>query len=318
MSKTTVGALFKVINGISSSNCDSSIVKDEEFDLLFIRPSKTALGTFNGFVRSCDIPSNKIFPADTLFVSTNGEGSHTYSYVCPIRFTANADVAALIPRVPMTLKQKIYYSYIITYNRPRYSYGRKPKGDRLKNLDIPDLDEIPDYVETATISNIKSSIHKTRESFDVTKWGVFKVEDIFKKVRVKKYSKIPDSDGDIPFISSSSLNNGIASYVDVDPIEGNCITVSTNGECFDCFYQDRPIAVSNDVEVLYNEKMNKYSAAFLCAVLRLEKPKWAYGRKPKNNKVFETLIRLPIDEDGNPDFNAMENYIRKLVFSDKM
>lgn len=318
MSKTTVGKLFKVVNGVSASNYDSSVTKDEEFDLLFIRPSKTALGTFNGYVRSGDIPTSKVFPANSLFVSTNGEGSHSYSYVSPVPFTANSDVAVLVPKVPMTLKQKLFYAYIITFNRPRYSYGRKPKGDRLKNLDIPDLDEIPSYVESSKIANIKTSVSKQTCPFNTASWKTFKVSDIFPKRRVKKYSKIPENDGDVPFISSSSLNNGIASYVDVDPLDGNCITVSTNGECFDCFYQDRPIAVSSDVEVLYYDGLNKYRAAFLCAVLRLEKPKWAYGRKPKSDKVFNTLIKLPVDKDGNPDWEYMENYIKQLPFSDKM
>jgi len=44
----------------------------------------------------------------------------------------------------MSLNEKLYYSLYITMNRFRYSYGRKPKGDRLKKLLIPDIP--PDFV----------------------------------------------------------------------------------------------------------------------------------------------------------------------------
>jgi hypothetical protein len=64
--------------------------------------------------------------------------------------------------------------------------------------------------------------------------------------------------------------------------------------------------------------------------LKLEKFKYAYGRKPKNNKVFDTYIKLPVlsDPETNdpildpnkkyssegyiPDFEYMENYITSL------
>ena len=37
----------------------------------------------------------------------------------------------------MTLQEKLYYSIFITANRFKFSYGRKPKGDRLKDIFIP-------------------------------------------------------------------------------------------------------------------------------------------------------------------------------------
>ena len=104
---------------------------------------------------------------------------------------------------------------------------------------------------------------------------------MFKRVEVNKYSSKPDSIGDIPFISSTALNNGISSYVSEDPINGNCITVSTNGGCFDAFYHEEKIVISTDVEVLYNDFLNPKIAMFICTVLKMEKYKWSYGRKPK-------------------------------------
>lgn len=143
----------------------------------------------------------------------------------------------------------------------------------------------------------------------IENWSDFLVGDIFPKKSIKKLSKKPDVNGNTEFISSTSMKNGVSGYVDEETIPGNCITVSTNGACFDAFYHDEPISVSSDVEVLYNKKLNKYNAIFICTILKLEKPKWTYGRKPKNNHVFRTTIKLPV-LNGQPDWDYMEKYIK--------
>ena len=74
---------------------------------------------------------------------------------------------------------------------------------------------------------------------------------------------------------------------------------------------------------------------FLCTILRQEKFKYSYGRKPKNDKVFNTIIKLPICKDENnepiidtthkyseqgyvPDFELMEEYIKHLSYGDRI
>lgn len=165
---------------------------------------------------------------------------------------------------------------------------------------------------------------------NVNEWKEFKVGDLFQSRKIKKYPSIPEDEGKLPFISSSSFNNGVVCKVNAESIEGNCLTVTTNGSCFDVFYHKHPIAVSCDVEVLYSDMLNEKNALFIATVLELEKFKYAYGRKPKNNKVFDTYIKLPVlsDPETNdpildpnkkyssegyiPDFEYMENYITSL------
>ena len=86
-----------------------------------------------------------IYPPNTLFVSTNGEGSHTYSYVSTSKFVANSDVTILLPKNKnMPIEVKLFYSRCITANRYLFSYGRKPKGDKLKAIKLPVINEV-DY-----------------------------------------------------------------------------------------------------------------------------------------------------------------------------
>lgn len=151
------------------------------------------------------------------------------------------------------------------------------------------------------------------DKIDTSKWQYYNVGLLFKpKNKIKRFSATPESEGLTPFITSSSVNNGVTALVDEEPVASNVITVSTNGACFDCFYHDDSIAISSDVDILTNDKLNKYNALFICTVLKLEKIKFSYGRKPKNGKVYKTNIKLPYLTKDEPDWDYMTEFVRKL------
>lgn len=236
----------------------------------------------------------------------------------------------------------LFFETILNKERFRYSYGRAFIKDLIKDtiLYIPYKNDKPDFeAMEQIITNLHHKPITTKNKNNSMKiefenWRKFKVGNLFEKRNVSKHSSIPDTDGNIPFISSTGLNNGVTAYVNEDVLLGNCITVSTNGGCFDCFYHNEPIAISTDVEILYSDFLNKEIAIFICTVLQQEKYKWSYGRKPKNNKVFETEILLPVQHIDNkivldkdkkyseegyiPDFEYMEKYIKSLPYGDKL
>ena len=239
----------------------------------------------------------------------------------------------------------IFFETILNKEKFRYSYGRAFIKKLIQNtiLNIPcktdgtpDFEEMERIIKTLHYKPIKTSnIQKNNISLNIDDWEYFEVGKIFKKIEVSKHSSIPETIGDVAFVSSTGLNNGISNYVNEKSIDGNCITVSTNGGCFDSFYHSNRIAISTDVEVLYNKILNPKIAMFICTVLKAEKYKWSYGRKPKNNKVFKTKIKLPVmhDKNGNkiidekkeysisgfiPDFKFMEKYIETLHYGDKI
>lgn len=142
-------------------------------------------------------------------------------------------------------------------------------------------------------------------------WEPFKIGDIFEIPKIKKYSKIPKENGDIAFISCQSTNNGIASYCNLKPQISHAITVSTNGNNFDCFYHNYKFIPSSDVEILVNSNLNKYNALFICSILNKESKKYSFGKKAKNKAVENTIILLPVDKNKSPDWNYMENYMRE-------
>ena len=145
-----LASLFDPENGLTSTQVLREKTKKSENWVPFVRPSYRQETSIDAFVNRQLIPDNKLFPAGTLYVSTNGQGSHTFSYVSTTEFSANSDVTVLIPKRSMNLQEKLFYAHCITRNRYKFSYGRKPKGERLKAIMLPEFP--PDYVANYDIN----------------------------------------------------------------------------------------------------------------------------------------------------------------------
>lgn len=297
----------------------------------------------NGVMIHCLKDESLMTKGNCIIFICNGQGSVGYANYMDVDFIGTADIVAgyndnLNPEIGAFL------ATVYSQERPKYSFGRKWK-TKLANTEVNlpvqhnadgsiFIDDTKKYSDDGYVPDwqfmedyIKSLHHKPlttknksgqAPALDIQNWKEFRVGDIFPKKKVKHFSAIPEMEGTTPFVSSTSVNNGIVTYVDEDGIKGNCITVSTNGDCFDCFYQPVSVALSNDAEALYNANLNKYNAMFIISVLTLEKNKYGYGRKPKNDKVYDTIIKLPVDTNGNPDWQFMENYIKALPYGDRL
>ncbi|MFZ7137863.1 MAG: restriction endonuclease subunit S [archaeon] len=130
--------LFDTFNGVPTTGLKRLSKKKDNSYVPLIRPSYRQNTSIGGYVSKNHIDPKFVFPKGTLYVSTNGQGSHTYTYVSVSEFVPNSDVTVLIPKREMGLSEKIYYAQCITKNRYRFSYGRKPKGDRLNSIMLPE------------------------------------------------------------------------------------------------------------------------------------------------------------------------------------
>lgn len=150
---------------------------------------------------------------------------------------------------------------------------------------------------------------------DTSNWKPFKMSQLFEIKKGKRLTKADQTPGETVFIGATSNNNGITEYIGQDPIhEGNTISVTYNGSVGEAFYQPVPYWASDDVNVLYPKgfDLNEKIGLFLCTVIRNEKQMWSYGRKWNKDLMNETTIRLPVTEEGNPNYSYMESYIDSL------
>lgn len=132
-----LSSLFMMRNGTASSGVKRLPYKKNDNWIPYVRPSYKQSTSIDAYVNRNMFMQDEVYPEDTLYVSTDGQGSHTYSYVSACDFVPNSNVTVLIPKKPMTLKEKLFYAMCISHNRFKFSYGRKPKGDKLGRILVP-------------------------------------------------------------------------------------------------------------------------------------------------------------------------------------
>lgn len=197
--------------------------------------------------------------------------------------------------------------------------------DRIAELERDRIAELDAYLKVTGLDDyiLTDEDKKILSNATQHEFKEFAVKDILPPINIKKYAKKPESKGNIPFVSCQTTNNGIASYCGEVPEVSHCITVSTNGNCFDCFWHNYPIIPSSDVEVLHKDGItdNAEISLCLCSALSLNTRLYSYSNKPKNGKVFDTIISLPVIESSDPDheytvddidWQDMERYIRAM------
>lgn len=153
---------------------------------------------------------------------------------------------------------------------------------------------------------------------DTSAWKEFYLggeKGLFDIVKGKRLTKVDMKDGDINFIGSSSENNGVTNHISntANIHAGNLITVSYNGSVGESFYQEDRFVASDDVNILYPRfELNKFIAWFLCPIIRSVGKKYAFIDKWKKEDMEKTLIKLPVDSEGNPDWGYMDIYVKNM------
>lgn len=258
----------------------------------------------------------KKYPAGIITVPL--KGSVLMAHLQPEPCYVAHQIAVLTPKKPMTKQAKLFYCLCIQKNAYRFNYGRQAD-KTLKNLVLPD--SLPEWVNTSRIEPVSTSVCSS-SPLRASEWKDYTMNDLFRFVKGKRLTKEDMVPGKINFLGAISENNGVREKIDADELwQPNCITVNYNGSVGEAFYQSKPFWASDDVNVLYAKdfwKMNKYIAMFLITVIKANKYRFGYGRKWTIEKMKETVIKLPGQPDGSPDFQYMEHYIKSLPYSDKI
>jgi hypothetical protein len=240
------------------------------------------------------------------------------SFVQPKKFYTAQNVAVLTPLKEMRLIEKLFYCKCISLNRFKYSAFGREANRTLKILKVPK--EIPSWVEelTPNLPYTKVPVCSKNIQLDDRKWRFFVYQDLFDIERGRGARKFDVTDnGTTPFITSTDSNNGLIGRVNKNPChQGNVITVARNGSIAQTFYQPEAFCSTEDIHV-FNPKfsLNPYIAMFLIPVIKKEGYKYSYARKWGLERMRISKMQLPVDEDEEPDWHFMEDYIKSLPYS---
>ena len=156
----------------------------------------------------------------------------------------------------------------------------------------------------------------------MTRFKEYRIGDLFDIHPTKSYGltndKLFKSSGSTPVVVNSSLNNGIGGYVSLSPTEkGNTITFSDTTTADGIFYQPNDFVGYSHVQGLYpikyEDKWNEKSLLYFLTLFKKQaKGRFDYGNKFTRQIASDMLVKIPVNENDEIDFQFMERYISEL------
>lgn len=261
-------------------------------------------------------------------ITVNYNGSVGEAFYQSEPFWASDDVNILeLKSRSLNRNIGLFLCTIIKQSRYRFSYGRKWKVDLMKSSTLflpvdskhsPNWKFMEEFIENLGLQPIKTSIDEGQCISISNRVKKFPLVDYFDMMAGKYYYPDEFGEGITPYVSASDANNGIMQFIDLPPdFPGNTITIGKVG--ISTFYQPEPFCATSDVTILKPKfEMNKYIGLYLRTVISKEKFRWSYGRQIRLGDCQELEVYLPSNENGEPDWEYMEEFIHHTKFSDRI
>lgn len=122
----------------------------------------------------------------------------------------------------------------------------------------------------------------------------------------------------ISYLGATNRNNAVLNFV--RPVEkmiqrGNCIVFIRNGEGSVGYsvYKREDFIATSDVTCGYADFLNESVGMFITTVADKVRGKYNFNYKRSDTRLKREKILLPVTDDGEPDFEYMEAYVRKIT-----
>lgn len=300
------------------------------------------LSDIENSTRTGDLPNSplnkKLFPGHAIAVTNNGSVGHAYYQATP--FTCSHDINPLYLRDhEMSQDEAHFLIKAIEKQGELFQYARKWRPIRMmkSKIMLPVTEEgLPDYDYMASYSAKKHIAllrkytiyvqrrieelgkQKTILPIDQKKWNAFLIADIFDILPGKRLVAADTTPGNRPFIGALDNNNGVARFVnDLNvSLDKNVLGVNYNGNGMVIgFYHPYECIFSDDVKRFHlkHHADNAFVLLFMKVAILQQKSKFGYLYKFNSERMANTRIMLPVTNDGTPDYEYMEQYVKNLM-----
>ena len=152
------------------------------------------------------------------------------------------------------------------------------------------------------------------------RWTNYLITSIFPELiagKSKGLNHLIQNENGIQYLGATNLNNGVLAFV--EPVQnmiqrGNCIAFIRNGEGSMGYsvYVPSDFIATSDISIGYHERLNKYTGTFITTIADRIRGKYNFGFKRSAARLKKEVLTLPSCDDGSPDWEYMENYMREL------
>ncbi|MCK9596805.1 restriction endonuclease subunit S [Candidatus Pacearchaeota archaeon] len=260
-----------------------------------------------GFVKPLE--KDRVFEKASICLSSFCEATIQTPPFLP-RGNGGSGLVVLVPKKEMTEEELYFYTAQINMMKWKFSFSRMLIGRRIQDLEL------------VTYKNIKIKIKEKINQFlpkekpkqiiqENKNIEVMKVKDL---CYIEKKTAPPQNNitlnGNVPYVSSSSQNNGVVLLVDEEPnFKAGSLTIAKDGNDGTSFYQPFDYLTSLHNYVLTpKNNMPKWFLLYIGAIIKIK----CYGYNhyyPLSKKHLERMgIEIPM-ENGKMDLD----YIEKIV-----
>lgn len=306
-----------------------------------------ASGAVNNGVIKCCMPqaSENIDKANCITVSPV-DGSAFYQ---PYDFLGRGGAGSSVLMLYSADNEKSsgqFVAKMISKACVKYSYGHMGNQNSLKREAVqlpvtdtgkPDYEYMEQYVSAKNeilLSRYKAFVEKQLSNLEhkhipelcEKEWKPIAIPNLFltfmpgKGKGLNHLCKVKN--GGVNYIGATNRENGVLCYVEDSSIAnkmvmaGNCIGFIKNGDGAAGFaiYKVESFISTSDIIYGYADWLNKYTGLFFVATQDMIEHKYSHGYKRNRQHLAGDKVMLPVNDDGKPDYEYMEQYSKNMMF----
>ena len=333
----SISNLFFFIRGRENN---MATLEDGDTPLISARSVNNGL---KGFVNT----PKKIVAGHCITLNNDGDGGAGLAYYQPADMALDTHVTALIPKVEMSMYTMFFISECLSKLHGFFGHGLSISNSRVKKIRImlpvtdegePDYQFMNDYMSELMVKKkkqyrgyVKQRITALcavtcdqqvdwKSMIDSHNWEPFQIDTIFNILPGKRLVAADSTPGDRPFIGALDNSNGVARFVSDknESLDKNVLGVNYNGNGMVIgFYHPYECIFSDDVKRFHLKDRgdDPFVLLFMKTAILMQKQKFGYLYKFNADRMAHTSIMLPITDDGQPDYDFMEEFGRKMMLN---
>lgn len=278
-------------------------------------------------------------------ISLANSGSVGTAFYEPFAFVASDHVTSL-KRENTSQYVYLFLTAVLEQQGSNFNFNREINDLRIRKMrvmlpvddnDEPDYQFMEDYMKE--LMTAKRKQYQEYVEHRLVKLGVDDMKNTerggynldlesreWKPCRLSKLGKVESGrdiyamervEGDIPYITSGSQNNGIGYFVSNknDTFDKDYIAFNRNGAVGLAFYHPYWSVMGNDCRKIHISKAdeNMYVGLFIATAISMQSKSFSYSRKLGTARANKLQIMLPVDDNNEPDYEFMEECGRKIM-----
>lgn len=297
---TTIGELFNIVYGQKEYHNKEWLEGTEGKNILI-----SSSGEDNGLYGFFDIKPKFKAPV----ISVQGYGTIGHAFVQEYDCAIDDHMLILIPKEKMSLEELYQVAFQIRLTKWKYRYGRGITPDRLKKEGIKLIKSRIDYNK---FSNEITPKQIKKDKIEKVKTKLVKLSEL---CDIDKKTALPQNEvsleGNTPYVSSSSKNNGVVFFTDEKPnFKAKSLTIAKDGNDGFSFYQAYDFITSLHNYVLIPKKeYPAYLLIYIGAIVRIKA--YCYNHYYPINKRHIQNMKIPMPLNNKGGYNL--DHIKELV-----